>query len=157
MNGLQKVATERFWEKVEKTPTCWLWKGAKRHRGYGDAWWNGRHFAAHRLSYSWLVGPIPEGETVDHKCGVTSCVNPKHLQTMPMIDNCRLGSPAQNTNCHRGHPYDGRNVIWCTDAKGRVSRICRICKQEKDRRYHWKNRERINSKKRAAWRKAAGK
>ncbi len=143
---------KRFWEKVEKTPVCWLWTGATRNRGYGDAWANGKHYAAHRLSYEALVGPIPKGLTIDHRCGVTSCVNPEHLQAMTMLDNCLLGSKAQNTHCPKGHPFEGRNVIWI-----KTSRMCRICKQDKDRRYHWRNRERINFRKRQAWRKAAGK
>ena len=147
----------RFWQKVEKTPICWFWTGATRHRGYGDAWANGRHYAAHRLAYEAVIGPIPEKLTLDHKCGVTSCVNPEHLQVMTMIDNCRLGSPAQNTHCPKGHPFDGRNVIWIKDKKDRMSRMCRLCKQDKDRRYHHKNKERINSGKREAWRKASRK
>jgi hypothetical protein len=26
---------ERFWAKVNKTETCWLWTGAKHEKGYG--------------------------------------------------------------------------------------------------------------------------
>ena len=28
-------AYERFWSKVEKTDTCWLWTGATDQTGYG--------------------------------------------------------------------------------------------------------------------------
>lgn len=143
-----KRLKERFWKKVHKTDSCWLWIGAKRHRGYGDAWWNGRHFAAHRLTYSWAIGPIPDGETIDHKCGVTACVNPKHLQTMPMVDNSRLGSPAQNTLCPKGHEFEGQNVIWIKDAKGRMSRMCRICKRNCDKRQWLKHGTQYRARKR---------
>jgi len=126
----------RFWNKVEKTPICWFWTGATRNRGYGDAWANGKHYAAHRLAYEAVVGPIPKGLTVDHKCGVTSCVNPSHLQVMTMLDNCLLGSKAQNTHCPKGHPFSEENTFWI-----KTSRSCRICKRARDVKYRLENPE----------------
>lgn len=72
-----------FWEKVQKTDTCWIWTASKRYKGYGAFCWkdgttylNGR---AHRFAYQLLVGPIPDGMFVLHKCDVPACVNPEHL------------------------------------------------------------------------------
>src|SRR3990167_6581418 len=49
---------QRFWLRIEKTLTCWLWLGAKSH-GYGEISIGGRPFRAHRFAYEQLVGPIP--------------------------------------------------------------------------------------------------
>jgi hypothetical protein len=145
---------DRFWQKVNKTDKCWLWVGAKRHGGYGDAWWNGRHYAAHRLSYSWLVGPIEEGMTLDHICRVTACVNPTHLRQMTMHDNARIGNRyAFRTACSKGHPYTPENTKI---SKAYNSRECRSCKRAVDRAYHQRHKEKILRRKREAWRKAAG-
>lgn len=39
----------RFWSKVQKTDTCWLWSAAVRRKddGYGAFWLDGRHQPAH--------------------------------------------------------------------------------------------------------------
>lgn len=79
---------ERFWEKVNKTDTCWLWTGghngqnAKRKWPYGMLSKGGstnEHHRAHVFSYELHVGPVPEGVCVLHKCDNTLCVNPDHL------------------------------------------------------------------------------
>jgi len=74
----------RFWAKVEKGESCWIWKGSKRNKGYGAFVWanscgtviQGR---AHRFSYEIHKGVIPKGMFVLHKCDEPSCVNPEHL------------------------------------------------------------------------------
>jgi hypothetical protein len=44
---------------------------------------------AHRLSYRLLVGPIPGGYLVLHRCGNASCVNPLHLYLGDSLQNAR--------------------------------------------------------------------
>lgn len=71
---------ERFWDKVEKSEGCWLWTASTGGRsGYGRILDGGRLVMAHRLSYEWRYGEIPEGMQVLHKCDVPGCVNPDHL------------------------------------------------------------------------------
>ena len=71
---------ERFWEKVEKTETCWLWTAAKYPGGYGVFGIHPKVMkAAHRFSWELANGPIPEGLWVLHKCDVRHCVRPDHL------------------------------------------------------------------------------
>ncbi len=81
---------ERFWALVERTETCWLWRGAPDEHGYGRATWAGRKtMLAHRLSWVLNRGPIPEGSCVLHRCDVPGCVNPDHLFLGDRGDNAR--------------------------------------------------------------------
>lgn len=78
---------ERFMEKVEKTDTCWLWKGSKNDRGYGFIKIKLKTASAHRTSYELFNGPIPEGKFILHSCDNPSCVNPAHLSIGTHIEN----------------------------------------------------------------------
>ena len=74
------VNTERFWSKVNKTNTCWLWTGASNHGGYGILSLGGRAHIAHRLSFEMHTGkPVPAGKMICHRCDTPACVNPAHL------------------------------------------------------------------------------
>ena len=76
---------KRFWAKVYKTDTCWLWIGGTSPFGHGRIfvrYVNGRQrifTAAHRVSWILHHGPIPEHLLVLHRCDMPSCVNPEHL------------------------------------------------------------------------------
>lgn len=45
------------------------------------------HHYAHRLVYETIHGPVPEGHEVDHQCHNHRCINPDHLQALPIPDN----------------------------------------------------------------------
>lgn len=74
---------DRFWAKVHKTDTCWLWTASLRNKGYGAFTYevNGKPVQdrAHRYSYQLHVGDIPPGLFVLHRCDTPACVNPDHL------------------------------------------------------------------------------
>lgn len=78
------TTADRFWARVEKTETCWLWSGGRDPDGYGE--FNGTR--AHRASWELHNGPIPNGLWVLHHCDNPPCVRPDHLF---------LGSSADNT------------------------------------------------------------
>ncbi len=87
-----KTITERFWDSVLKTDSCWLWTGCLNSHGYGDISHQRRHVAAHRLSWELNVGPIPNGLSVLHNCPSgdnRACVNPSHLWLGTTGDNMR--------------------------------------------------------------------
>ena len=73
---------ERFWAKVDKTDDCWLWTANRTNAGYGHFWLDRRMVLAHRFAYELLIGPIPDGLTLDHLCRVRACVNPAHLEAV---------------------------------------------------------------------------
>ena len=78
---------DRFFSKVEKTKSCWLWVGAKTGNGYGAIKVNGKMRPAHRVSYELHLGPIPDGLIVLHKCDNPGCVRPMHLRAGTHKDN----------------------------------------------------------------------
>src|SRR3990167_9081181 len=85
----------RFWVRVDKTATCWLWKGSIDSQGYGRLSRRPRR-SAHRFSYQLLIGPIPPGRELDHLCRVRHCVNPDHLEAVTRRVNILrgMGAPA---------------------------------------------------------------
>lgn len=94
---------ERFWAKVDKTPTCWLWLGAKATNGYGICTIDGKNYSAHRLSWQWAnEEEVPKGHVVCHECDQPLCVNPNHLFTHTqqgnVLDRVNKGRSARGKN-----------------------------------------------------------
>lgn len=81
-----KTPQERFWEKVDKTDTCWNWTGAGL-KGYGRFSYKGEAHYATRVVWEWVYGPITDGLHVLHTCHNPACVRVDHLY---------LGTPADN-------------------------------------------------------------
>ena len=79
---------DSFWNKVNKTDTCWLWTGATKPDGYGLFRFNGKSHYPHRLSLSHSLGrPIGNRLLVRHTCRNRNCLNPAHLQEGTHKDN----------------------------------------------------------------------
>lgn len=119
---------ERFWAKVNKTETCWLWIGAKDKDGYGHFRLGNLQTLAHRASYEMHIGAIPKGLTLDHLCRIRHCVNPSHLEAVDCTTNTLRGigfaaQAARRTHCPQGHIYDLLNTHITLDGK----RVCRTC------------------------------
>ena len=69
---------EKFYQKVNKTDTCWLWTGGQAG-GYGVTSIGSKTYFAHRASVILHGGTIPPKMCVCHKCDVPLCVRPDHL------------------------------------------------------------------------------
>ena len=74
-----------FWDKVEKTDGCWVWKRSVNKGGYGQfAYWNGektRSILAHRMAWLLATGALPDEPHAHilHHCDNKICVRPDHL------------------------------------------------------------------------------
>lgn len=83
---------ERFWSKVDRRgqDECWPWKG-RLGAGYGRfrlGRAGSRSDHPMRVAYALVIGPVPKGLHVCHRCDNPPCCNPSHLW---------LGTSQQNT------------------------------------------------------------
>lgn len=118
---------ERFWAKVRKTETCWLWTGVPSTRGYGTFFCeDGKTRGAHVISWEIANGRrATPGMVIGHKChdddltctastkcAHRMCVNPEHLAEMTIGENVRAG-------------FKGRHLVN-EDPESLASTGCRI-------------------------------
>jgi HNH endonuclease len=80
---------ERFWTKVHKTTTCWIWIGFRDWKGYGRFRLGERDRMAHVVSWIWEHGEPGPGMNILHKCDRPGCVRPDHLFIGTPLDNSR--------------------------------------------------------------------
>lgn len=140
---------QRFWSRVDRRGPgeCWPWTGLLSDQGYGRIS-AGRDLGgpmvwkAHRVAYTLLVGPIPQGLTIDHLCRRRDCQNPAHMEPVLQGVNAVRGDspPALNARaeaCAHGHRLTGENVRvrngW---------RTCRECERRRAREAYWRKKER---------------
>lgn len=104
---------------------CWVYRGKKNDSGYGV--YNDQR--VHRVMYSEMVGPIPDGKLLRHTCDNPPCLNPDHLIPGTDKDNSddklsRKGHwTALRPTCRVGlHPKLGPGD-------------CRECTRDRQRRY----------------------
>jgi|SRR5690554_526613 len=124
----------RFWGRVQKTWSCWIWLGSRNRQGYGTTG-GFRSSLAHRAAYELAHGAPPPGETLDHLCNNPLCVNPAHLEPTSLSENLRrrharergelpvlrpvgnVANPCQRCGCERiGSELD---YPTCGDCGGR--------------------------------------
>lgn len=150
-------AEQRFLCKIKKLDNgCWEWTAHKVKR-YGVFWFEGKAIMAHRFSYEHFVSSIPNELTIDHLCRNTFCVNPSHLEPVPLRENVLRGEnlAAKNlrkTLCHKGHPL----IPNPRSKKGH--RWCPVCHKELMKNWSSSHKDQFNQyrKQWRASRKEAG-
>ncbi len=133
--------SERFWVKVDKTETCWIWLGSRRGKDYSAFPLNNKMVAAHVWAWEQENGPVPDGLELDHLCRTHLCVRPSHLEAVTPRENVLRGESfaaanASKTHCPSGHPYSDENTYIRPDG----GRECRRCHLRHSRAYQRKQR-----------------
>jgi hypothetical protein len=138
---------DRFWSKVDKSGTCWLWTEHLLANGYarfhvsGSYGYRERPYA-HRWIYEVTYGPIPVGMEIDHLCRVRHCVNPTHLEAVTHAENVARttghnhGPYDVGTHCKHGHERTPEN----TGVNKYGARYCRPCARAVNQRISAKKR-----------------
>lgn len=142
MRPILRTPADRFFAKVNKTETCWLWIGATNHLGYPQIWdaKTKRVDMAHRVSVRMSGREIPEGWEVDHLCRTPACVNPDHLEpvthtvNMERVPFSAIDFQLAKTHCPQGHEYTPENTRRKkVNSSGGISRECKACMADKQR------------------------
>lgn len=111
-----------FWPKVDVRGEneCWPWLAGKDTHGYGKVKTRAMRSpaCAHRVSFSYSNGPIPDGLLIRHKCDNPNCVNPNHLETGTHLDN---SADSKKRNRHRHG--SGHHNATLTEDKVRAIRF----------------------------------
>lgn len=109
---------QRFWAKVQKAEGCWEWSASTNSHGYAQISVDGVHRGAHRVSWEFAHGPIPDGMFLDHRCANRKCVNPEHLRVVTASENLQhlTGANKNSTSGIRGVCWDKRRNAWRVNA-----------------------------------------
>jgi hypothetical protein len=128
----QRVAERAATRHVEDDNGCLISVYATKTNGYAYLSANGDDgkphvYLAHRAAYTFLHGPIPGQEVIDHRCFNRRCVNPAHLRVLPRHENARRqGRDFPLGQCRWGHGLEHQK--WYGKVKPR--RMCSVCVQE---------------------------
>jgi hypothetical protein len=137
MSAPTQAEINRFNSKWIKQGDCHVWTDHKDKDGYGILTFRRLTRKAHRVALFLAGRTIPDGFVVNHVCRNRACVNPQHLQAIPVEDSWRKDSKSvgyvnsQKTHCPKGHLYD---------RKYGGQRYCSFCEREKSKRLRakWK-------------------
>lgn len=146
---MYNVTMDRFWNKVNKTNTCWLWTAGKTNTGYGRFNYLNKT-RAHQVSWILKHGLIPNGLQINHKediCSNKHCINPEHLylgtqkqNVEDMARNKNHGQQKKN-HCKNGHEFTLENTGYSNKTTKTQQRYCKECKRKQTREWHKNKRK----------------
>jgi hypothetical protein len=150
--------------EVDSVSGCWIYTGARSKSGYSSIWYGGKVWPGHKLSYTLLVGPVPDGYELDHKCHDPqacsyrdsrcihrACINPGDVQPLTHGENQRRGGKSYDLRqldvCINGHPYTPRNTYIAKNG----TRACNTCRAIATRNSYLKTHPHAKAKSDIGW------
>lgn len=136
---LLEAVPNRFWSHVQKTQGCWEWTGVADIGKRGRLGVGPKSILAPRIAW-WLFHGVwpPDGLSVCHHCDNPSCVRKEHLFLGTQSDNMRDAiikvrtgkrmlwpNSTGKSQCLRGHPLIGDNLLNTTQEFRRYCKMCR--------------------------------
>lgn len=149
---LSMIANNTIGKYEVNNDGCWIWQRSKQNQGYGMTTMDGKKMLAHRVSYIFAKGEIPDGKKLDHLCRTPACINPDHLEPVTQRENI-LRSPSstcavnhRKTHCKNGHEYTPENTFNRQRPGRHPERECLTCRKA----IHLKASKRYYARKRSA-------
>lgn len=90
---------------------CREWRGRSRThptRGYAQTMVSRKRYVAHRFVWETVIGPIPDGMMVLHRCDNPPCCNPDHLFLGTHLDNM---ADMRAKGRHGGVPFHKNKLL----------------------------------------------
>lgn len=112
------------------TAGCWEWTGPLTEKGYGKVYWGGTTRRVHRVVWELLVGEIPEGLELHHKCEFEACCNPLCLEVCTTLYNVNQKPGVNKSHCLRGHELTPETTR-VQERNGHIHRACKTCARER--------------------------
>jgi len=122
---------DRLWFRSEVQDGCWvssraLTRNVRDGKGYPGIRIGDRMLPVHQAGWLALVGPIPEGTELHHKCRNKRCWRPEHLQPLTPDDHSRIHALQF---CTKGHAMTPDNLyVRPNPPEGWSGRACKTCK-----------------------------
>lgn len=96
----EKLASQ-IWKTVTVVPgppsvrgPCWTAAGWDDGKGFKKVKFRQQPLYKHRAVYECVVGPVPDGMILDHRCRNRACCNPAHLEPVTVVENTKRGNGA---------------------------------------------------------------
>jgi hypothetical protein len=128
-------AEEQLWDKtkIDSVTGCWNYKSHAKN--YPTIYVDGREETIHRISWKLFRGEFPE--IVHHTCENIICWNPEHLLATDISSHVSQHHKQDEEQFPCGHPRIPSNMLPGTVYKktGSFSYYCKICDNERSRRY----------------------
>lgn len=106
------LGQERFWRNVKKGSGCWEWIGNRFATGYGQFYFEDKHWRAHRFVWTLYNGTIPKGIEVCHTCDHPWCVKPDHLFLGTHADNMADAAKKRRFPIRAGEDHPMARLNW---------------------------------------------
>lgn len=93
-SGPDIVLPQRIVDRIYVDGTCWRVKGWNSKNGFANIKVGGKTRKVHRITYTLIRGPIPEGHVADHikeACKHRDCCHPWHLEPVTVKVNTERG------------------------------------------------------------------